>query len=260
MSRGADSSAPAATSGALRQRLIPGLVGLSVHTDCVYQHIMHERVAQIAADGRRVSRLKALLCSLDFAELVDHTRAQRWELAEQQIAVAAAALCAGGADFIVICANTGYALTARTKTQVALPILDIALPVCRAIRAAGLQSPGLLSTLKTEAAGVYRTQARAHGLSLIAPSPSLADKVQKLILEELVSGHVSEAGVEVLRSAASWFAGQGADCVILGCTDLTHLVEGVNAAGGTDVPLFDSTRLHAEAAAELAMSGRPAAE
>lgn len=247
-------------SEVFRQRLTPGLVGLSVHTDTVYQRVMHERTAQAAENGCSISRLRYLLCSLDFAQLIEYSHAGRWDLAERQIADAAAALKAGGADFAVICANTGYALTGLARQQVALPILDIAEPVCRAIRAAHLSSPGLLSTLKTQQSGVYEAQAGRYGLKVISPPESLADGVQRLILDELVGGHVSDEGVRIIQAAASWFARHGADCLILGCTDLTHLVERLEAAGGTELPLFDSTRLHAAAAAEAALSGQLVAE
>jgi aspartate racemase len=242
-------------SDGFRQVLIPGLIGLSVFTDGVYLRAMHDHVAQKAAGARGVSRLRYLLRTLDFAQLIEHVRDENWDLAEEQIADASAALQAGGADFIVICANTGYALTGVTRQRITLPLLDIAEPVCRAIRAANLRTPGLLSTRKTEEAGVYRAQAKKHGLTLVSPTPSVAQEVHELILDELASGHFSDKGVRILESAARSFEANGADCVILGCTDLTHLVPQLQRAGACNLPLFDSTRLHAAAAAEAAITG-----
>ncbi len=237
------------------QKLIPGLVGLSVHTDCVYQHLMHALAAQSAPQGGSVSRLKLLLCSLDFAQLIDHCGAGRWRMAEQQIADAAAALKAGGADFVVICANTGYALAGEARLRVRLPILDIAEPVCRSIHAAGFASAGLISTLKTDESGLYQMRAREYGLQVISPPPPFANTIQRLILDELVGGQVSDDGLRIVRSAAEWFASHGADCLILGCTDLTHMIGRLESEGGMALPLFDSTRIHAAAAVRAAMSG-----
>lgn len=237
-----------------QQRLTPGLVGLSTHTDCVYLQALHSSTAR-GASSKGVSRLKLLYSSLNFEELVENTRTDRWSAAEQQIADAARALQAGGADFLLICANTAYALTERTREQVPLPILDIAEPVCRAIRSAGLRTPGLLSTLKTEESGLYQRCAETFGLRVVSPSFDLAQSIQRLILEELIGGHVSDRGLQLMRSAAAWFAEHGADSLILGCTDLTHLVAHLEQGGPVDLPLFDSTCLHASAAAELALFG-----
>lgn len=236
------------------QRLIPGLVGLSAHTDCVYLKALHSFTVR-DAHGKGVSRLKLLYSSLNFEELVENTRTGRWDAAEQQIADAAAALKAGGADFLLICANTAYALLDRTREQVRLPVLDIAEPVCHTLKSAGLRAPGLLSTVKTEESGLYQRCAEKFGLKVISPSFELAQSIQQLILEELISGEVSELGVQLIRSAIGWFADHGADSLILGCTDLTHVVSHLEQGGDTDLPLFDSTRLHAAAAAEFALSG-----
>lgn len=235
----------------LQQALIPGLIGLSVYTDAVYLRAMHEHIAQTTAGAHGVSRLKYLLRTLDFGQLVEHARTGRWDLGEEQIAEAATSLQAGGAQFIVICANTGYALTSVARTRVSIPILDIARPVCTAIRAAGFRSPGLLSTLKTEKSGIYQAEVKMEGLTLVSPSPPVAQAVQDLIIGELVRGQITDNGMRVMEDAASWFAENGADCLILGCTDLTHLV--TPKARWSRLPLFDSTRLHAIATADAAM-------
>lgn len=252
-------SDPGNDPGEFRQTLIPGLIGLSVFTDAVYLRAMHDRIAQMSPGAGGVSRLKYLLRTIDFYELVQHSRTGDWDLGEKQIAEAAASLQAGGAQFITICANTGYALTKLARERVSIPFLDIAQPVCRAIRAAGLKSPGLLSTTKTEAAGVYQLEAERNNLKLVSPSPDVARAVHALIIDELVGGHITARGVRVLKEAAQWFEQHGADSLILGCTDLTHLVPQLQEAGGTRLPLFDSTRLHAAATAEVAISGHEAA-
>jgi aspartate racemase len=238
-----------------RQKLIPGLVGFSTHTDCAYLRIMHSLSARQTSGGGSVSRLKYVLRTLDFELLIQHYSAGRWELAEQQIAAAVASLQGAGADFALLCANTGYALLGHTREQVGLPVLDIAAPVCKAIKAANCSVPGLLSTLKTHESGVYQARAAEHGLQILQPSRELSEAMQALILDELVGGRISEAGLQKVRDAVASFRRAGADCVILGCTDLTHLVEPLSAAGGVELPLFDSTYLHAQAAVDLAASG-----
>jgi aspartate racemase len=215
------------------QKLIPGLIGFSTHTDCAYLRIMHSLSARQMSGGS-VSRLQYVLRTLDFELLIQHYSAGRWGLAEQQIAAALASLKAAGADFALLCANTGYALLKHARKQVDLPVLDIAAPVCRAIQAAHCSAAGLLSTLKTCESGVYQACAAEHGLRILQPSLALSDAMQALILDELVGGHISEAGLQQVRDAVDSFRLAGADCVILGCTDLTHLVEPLSAAGDAE--------------------------
>jgi aspartate racemase len=97
---------------------------------------------------------------------------------------------------------------------------------------------------------VYQSAAAALGQRVIETPQELARKMESVILEELIRGVVSQAAVETMTSAANHFVFQGADCIVLDCTDLTHAAGQLQAQGS--LPIFDSTILHAEAAAAAA--------
>ena len=242
---------PAAVSPS--QKLVPGLIGMSAHTDSVYWHAMHRWAMDQIPAGRLLNSLRAMICSVDFFLLVDNIRASRWIEAQHQITEAAKAVEAGGAHFIVITSNTGHTLS-QEAAALHIPILDIAKVTCAATLASRCKTPGLLATSRCTESGMYQRWAGDYELEIVSPPVHIRDSVNELIFDELISGIVSDAGVRVIISAIEWFAEHGADSVILGCTDLTLLSEVVRKS--SPIPIFDSTRLHAESAARVAIEGR----
>jgi aspartate racemase len=242
---------PAAVSPS--QKLVPGLIGMSAHTDSVYWHAMHRWAMDQIPAGRLLNSLRAMICSVDFFLLVDNIRASRWIEAQHQITEAAKAVEAGGAHFIVITSNTGHTLS-QEAAALHIPILDIAKVTCAATFASRCKTPGLLATSRCTESGMYQRWAGDYELEIVSPPVHIRDSVNELIFDELISGIVSDAGVRVIISAIEWFAEHGADSVILGCTDLTLLSEVVRKS--SPIPIFDSTRLHAESAARVAIEGR----
>jgi len=242
---------PAAVSPS--QKLVPGLIGMSAHTDSVYWHAMHRWAMDQIPAGRLLNSLRAMICSVDFFLLVDNIRASRWIEAQHQITEAAKAVEAGGAHFIVITSNTGHTLS-QEAAALHIPILDIAKVTCAATFASRCKTPGLLATSRCTESGMYQRWAGDYELEIVSPPVHIRDSVNELIFDELISGIVSDAGVRVIISAIEWFAEHGADSVILGCTDLTLLSEVVRKS--SPIPIFESTRLHAESAARVAIEGR----
>jgi aspartate racemase len=133
---------------------MPGLIGMSAHTDSVYWHAMHRGAMKPVARGRLLNSLRAMLCSVDFLLLVDNIRASRWTEAQHQIAEAAKALEAGGADFIVITSNTGHTLAQEAADAVRIPILDIAKVTCVGVVASRSRTAGLLATSRCAESGM----------------------------------------------------------------------------------------------------------
>ena len=236
------------------QKFKPGLIGMSIHTDSVYWNVMHYGAMNHVSGGRSLNSLRAMICSVDFLLLVDNVRASRWVEAQHQITEAAKALEASGADFIVITSNTGHTLAGQAATALHIPILDIAKVTCLDVVASRSKTPGLLATSRCAASGMYQRWAGEYGLEILSPPSSVLDSVNEVIFDELISGGVSDAGVAVIIKAIEWFAKHGADSVIFGCTDLTLLSERV--AKSSPIPIFDSTRLHAESAARAAIEGK----
>lgn len=226
---------------------------MSVHTDSVYWHTMHRWAMEQTSGGHLLNSMRAMICSVDFLLLVDNIRASRWIEAQHQIGDAAKALESGGAHFIVITSNTGHTLS-QEAAALHIPILDIARVTCAATFASHSRTPGLLATSRCTESGMYQRWASEYKLDIVSPPTPIRDSVNELIFDELISGTVSDAGVRVINSAIQWFAEQGADSVIFGCTDLTLLSEVVRKS--SPIPIFDSTRLHAESAARTAIEGR----
>jgi aspartate racemase len=229
---------------------VPGLLGMAVHTDIAYLRALHER-----ANARRdltISSLQVQLFTLNFALLVQHIRAREWASAEALVIDGIARLERGGADFAVVTSNTGSSLAEAVADRLALPLLSITDTTCRFAREAGCQSLGLLSTMRTSETGIYQRAGDRAGIAVVSPSVAHAERVEALIFDELISGEVSETGLAAVRQVIDWFAGQGCDGVAFACTDLTHMVPGLT--GSTSLPIFDSTILHAQAAADQAFA------
>jgi aspartate racemase len=121
------------------------------------------------------------------------------------------------------------------------------------VRRLGFSRAGLLSTIRTDQARSYQLAAERQGMCVLSPSRPLADRIERLIFEELIAGKTSKAAFQAIRDAAFEFAAEGAECVILGCTDFVHLNDG--SLSNTALPLIDSTVLHAQAAARAALDG-----
>jgi aspartate racemase len=192
------------------QKFVPGLIGMSVHTDSVYWHTMHRWTIDQVPGGHSLNSLRAMICSVDFLLLVDNVRASRWIEAQHQIFEAAKALEAAGAHFIVITSNTGHTLS-QEAAALRIPILDIAKVTCVATFASHSRTPGLLATSRCTESGMYQRWAGEYELEIVSPPVHIRDSVNELIFDELTSDIVSDAGVQVIISAIQWFAEHGAD-------------------------------------------------
>jgi len=236
-----------------KQRLIPGLIGMATPTNAAYLRAMQSQTQRRGTGSRELYRLRTVLYELDFAELVENVRSSCWPKAEAQIGQGAVALKAAGAEFLVITSNTGSTLSQRASAETGLSILDIVQPTLTAVLSAHCRSAGLLSTRRTLDSGVYQGAAKPLGLQIVPPAPEVISRVEEIIFGELVFGEATRRGLDLLTEACEGFARQGADAVILGCTDMTHLAEQLRPR--TSLFVADTTAIHAAAAAELAWSG-----
>lgn len=233
------------------QQWIPGFVGMSVHTDCVYLREFNRAVS--AADGSpRVSHMNSVLRGIDFEHLTTSFAAGRGDEADRLMLDAIDAVQRAGADFLVVTANTMNSLLDRYAEAIQLPVLDIAAPVLAETQSRGFARLGLLGTGHTVASGMYEARAAAFGCEILRPSPEIAETINALIFSSLTRGIAGEAEARPVLDAVRWFADRGADAVILGCTDITLLTGRLDAAA---VPLLDSTVLHARAARRAALTG-----
>jgi aspartate racemase len=225
-----------------------GLIGgMSWESSAEYYRIVNEAVR-----GRLggLHSAQVLLYSVDFAKIEELQHAREWEQAADILVDAAQRLERGGADFLVLCTNTMHKVADRITDAVALPFVHIADPTAEQIKAAGFTAIGLLGTAFTMEQEFYRGRLTGqHGLAVLIPDEADREVVHRVIYDELCLGIVRDESREAYRQIMARLVAQGAQAIILGCTEIMLLVGG----GDATVPLFDTTRIHAETAAALAL-------
>ena len=167
------------------------------------------------------------------------------------MASAAATLEKAQVDFLVLCTNTMHKVAPEIEAAVGIPLLHIADPTALAIKRAGFKKIGLLGTKFTMEQSFYRDRLiNQHGLEVIVPNDDERELVHRVIYEELCLGIVLPLSRLGYRQVIENLIAQGAQAIILGCTEISLLVDAEDAS----VPLFDTTALHAAAAAEMALA------
>jgi len=194
---------------------------------------------------------KVLLYSVDFGEVEPRQRAGRWDELGELLNQAALALERGGADFLVVCANTMHKVADELMVGVRIPLLHIADVTAARVKAAGLRRVGLLGTRYTMEQDFYRGRlAQRHGLEVLVPDPADRAEVNRVIFEELVLGRVEPSSRSRYQEVVNGLARAGAQGVIAGCTEIGMLL----SPSDVPLPLFDTTEIHARAAVDLALS------
>jgi aspartate racemase len=194
---------------------------------------------------------KCLLISVDFAEIETFQQQGRWTEAAEQLARAAQSLENGGADFVILCTNTMHKVAGEIEARIHVPFLHIADATAQKIKDNGLHKVGLLGTRFTMEEDFYKSRlTQQYGLQVIIPNADEREIVHRVIYDELVKGVIRQESKAQYIEISAQLVGEGAEGVILGCTEIGLLVKD----GDCRVPLFDTTRIHAEAAVEYALS------
>lgn len=224
-----------------------GLIGgMSWESTLPYYRIINETVrAQLG--GLHSARL--VLYSVDFQEIEACQRSGDWETAGVILAAAACAVEAAGAEMLVLCTNTMHKLVPQIEAAVAIPLLHIADATAAEIQKAGLTRVGLIGTRFTMEQDFYRNRLAGQGIDMRVPGLDDRIALHRVIFDELCRGQILPASRAVYRRIMHDLAGAGAEAIILGCTEISLLVD----ASDAPVPLFDTTALHARAAALLAL-------
>lgn len=227
-----------------------GLIGgMSWESTIPYYRQINETVRQ-RLGGLHSARL--VLYSENFHDVERLQQAGEWEAAGALLADAARGLQAAGAQGLVLCTNTMHKVAPQIEAAVQIPLLHIADPTAEAIRAAGLTRVGLLGTRFTMEQDFYRDRlTRRHGLDVLVPEAADRETVHRIIYEELCLGRILPASRAAYLAIVARLREAGAEAVILGCTEIALLIEPQHVPA---MPLFDTTRLHAEHAAAWALS------
>ena len=192
-----------------------------------------------------------LMYSVDFGVLEVLQREGRWDEADAMMTDAALRLERGGADFIVICANTMHKSAGAMQAAIHIPLLHIVDPTAKAIRARNIKKVGLLGTRYTMEEDFYTSRlAQQYGFEVLIPEAAERALVHKVIFDELVAGIINPASRDGYRKVIEHLAERGAEGIIFGCTEICLLVNEADSP----IPVFDTTLLHAMAAVEAALT------
>jgi aspartate racemase len=225
-----------------------GLIGgMSWESSIEYYRIINQEVNDSLGG---LHSAKSVMVSVDFAEIEKLQSEGRWQEATQAMIRAARQVQAAGADFVVICTNTMHKMAAEVQKEIDIPLLHIADATALVIKTRGLRKIGLLGTRFTMEENFYRGRlVEKHDLEVLIPNAADRAIIHRVIYDELVLGKIIPASrVEYLRIMAG-LVHSGAEGIILGCTEIGLLVR----AEDSQVPLFDTTRIHAEAAVRMAL-------
>ena len=192
-----------------------------------------------------------MLHSVDFGPIEQAQREGRWHDAGSALANSAVRLQAAGADCIVLATNTMHIVAEQVAMATNLPFLHIADPVGLAASAAGWRRIGLLGTNFTmEQPFLAERLSERYGLDVVVPHAAARARIHRIIYDELCAGIVRDASRHIYREAIASLADAGAEAVILGCTEITLLIQ----AEHSPLPLLDTTELHAQAAVNFALA------
>lgn len=160
-------------------------------------------------------------------------------------------LKAAGAEAIVLCANTAHAIADELEASVQLPLIHIATATAAEINGVGLKRVGLLGTKFTMELPFYRDKLRSHGIETLIPlEPATRDFIQQTLKEELGRGIVTPATKAAYLDVVAELVARGAEGIVLGCTEIPLLLSQQDVA----VRVFDTTRIHVDAAVKFATS------
>jgi aspartate racemase len=191
------------------------------------------------------------MVSVDFDPIEKLQHAGQWEQTGRRLAEDARKIEAAGADFLLICTNTMHKVAPQVEAAMGIPLLHLADVTADRIKSHRMQTIGLLGTRFTMEQDFYRGRLESdHGLNVIVPSESDRKIVHRIIYDELCLGVVKEDSRKEYLRIMEKMRSDGAEGIIEGCTEIVLLVQQAH----TDIPLFDTTAIHAAAAVEMALS------
>ncbi|MCC2314546.1 aspartate/glutamate racemase family protein [Cellulomonas xiejunii] len=225
-----------------------GLIGgMSWYSTLEYYRVINTAVHE-ALGGHHSARL--LLESVDFAQVRELQLAEDWAGAGDLLAAAGRRLQGAGADAVLIATNLMHKVAPAVEAALDVPLLHIADAVADVATGAGWGTVGVVGTRWVMAEPFYADRLATHGITTLVPDAATQDEIDRIIFDELAHGHVLDTSRARLAAAAAQLQEQGADAVVLACTELELALTGPGP-----VPLIESARVHALAAARFALGG-----
>lgn len=224
-----------------------GLIGgMSWESTTHYYQLLNEEVVNRLGG---LHSAKIVLYSVDFDEIEKCQSANEWEKSGEILGEAAKGLEAAGADFILICTNTMHKVAPQIASMINIPILHIADATADELEKSGIRCVGLLGTKYTMIDDFYISKLTDRGINVVVPDEEDIEIVNNVIFNELCLGWINERSRQKYIEIISKLKEKGAEGVILGCTEIGLLVH----QDDVDIPVFDTTVIHAKRAAEIAM-------
>ncbi|MEU9831875.1 aspartate/glutamate racemase family protein [Streptosporangium sp. NPDC048047] len=225
-----------------------GLIGgLSWESTVIYYQVINRRVRERLGGSHSAN---SIIWSVDYTTVEDLVFAGRWDEVSALLTDAGRKLEDLGAEVLLVCSNTFSRVSDDVARAAGVPVLHIADAVGAEVRARGMRRVGLLGTRFTMEQPFYRDRLAAHGFDVVVPRREQRELVHRVIFDELVRGVLRESSRDAYAQVVADLAADGAEGVILGCTEIELLITEKDAA----VPLLPSARLHAEAAAGFALA------
>ncbi|MCB0191711.1 MAG: aspartate/glutamate racemase family protein [Anaerolineae bacterium] len=218
------------------------LGGMSWESTEIYYRLLNEGV-KAKLGGLHSARIA--MVSVDFQEIEEMQHNGDWDSAGRTLAQAARQVEAAGADFLLICTNTMHKVAPQIQESISIPILHLADATAKRILAAGIKTIGLLGTNFTMEQDFYKGRLiEKFGLNVLVPPKADRDIIHRIIYDELCLGQVKDASRDAYLRIMEDLRSQGAEGIIEGCTEIVMLVQQHH----TDIPLYDTTSIHAEEA------------
>jgi len=218
------------------------LGGMSWESTVTYYRLLNEGIRDRLGG---LHSAKILMYSVDFAEIEELMSSGRWDEAARELGTAAENLEHAGAELLMICTNTLHKVAGRVAGTVSIPLIHIADATGRRAAEDGIKTIGLLGTRFTMEEDFYRSILKERfGMDVLIPAESERRMIDDVIFKELCVGKIEPASRDAYRSVVDALHKQGAEAIILGCTEISLLLK----PGDTGIPLYDTTEIHAEQA------------
>lgn len=224
-----------------------GLIGgMSWESTVTYYQIINETIKKELGG---LHSAKILLYSVNFAEIEKCQADGDWEKSAEILSEAAINLEKAGADFIVICTNTMHKVAPQIQSKINIPIIHIAETTAHELKENSIKKVALLGTKYTMTQDFYKSKIKEAGIEVIVPDEKDIETVNNIIYNELCLGNILQTSKEKYIEIIEKLSKKGAEGVILGCTEIGLLINQKD----TSLPVFDTTKIHAEKAALLSI-------
>lgn len=222
------------------------LGGMSWESTIPYYRIINEEVKNRLGG---LHSAKIIVYSVEFAEIEKCQSSGNWDESGEILGQAAKGIEAAGADFILICTNTMHKVAAQISSKIQIPLIHIADATADELEKSHIRRVGLLGTKYTMTQDFYKKRLTDRGMEVLIPDDAAVEVINSIIFDELCVGEIREASRRKFQDAVKRLAEQGAEGVILGCTEIGLLLR----QSDVSIPVFDTTVIHAKRAVEIAL-------